>query len=99
MNEPAQEQIKEFWERYEYTGKLAGIEPVAGEEEGKLVYVSPPIDLNNLFKYAVPIAVAKCGLVEFRTSLLGSIYKAIYDNEDPALALFWALWQVKEKDK
>ena len=53
--------------------------------------------LGFLFKYAVPVAVKKCGLVIFRTELLGSIYDAIYDDEDPALALFWALWQVKEK--
>jgi len=108
--EPTQEQIKEFWERYGYTGKLAGIEDI-GEREGKLVYVYPPIDLNNLFKYAVPKLEAQ----KFRMMITYNNIKRpnkeymyrvsfckfktnswgkAYDK-DPALALFWALKEIE----
>ncbi len=48
-----QEDIKELWELCGYTGKLESIQPVEGQKEGKLVYVSPEFTLDNLFKNAV----------------------------------------------
>jgi len=102
--EPTQEQIKEFWE---WCGLTEFQNPILGDEsisaKPSVPYIEPPnIDLNNLFKYAVPNTI---------TMSLERTYGAHGDpfyiakvgteirvtNSDPALALFWALWQVKEE--
>ena len=75
----------------------------------------PPIDLNNLFKYAVPedfaVEFRPCGnSVECKllsrysmhaTTLMENQYGwrvkgcGEADKNNRALALFWAIWQVK----
>lgn len=97
MSEPTQEQIKEFWEwcgfRYkESDGPLACYwETSNGRTWG---YKLPRVDLNNLFKYAVP----KLDQSRYYKALSSIFY---YDaiKDDPALALFWALWAVMTRDK
>lgn len=56
MNEPTQEQIKEFWEWCEFS--LVNPQSQISyywTPDGKTNRELPPIDLNNLFKYAVPL--------------------------------------------
>ena len=54
MNEPTEAELKRFWEWCGVDGEaeICVIGDRTGEYTGKLVY--PPLDLNNLFKYAVP---------------------------------------------
>ncbi|KKN09105.1 hypothetical protein LCGC14_1050160, partial [marine sediment metagenome] len=53
----------------------------------------PPIDLNNLFKYAVPKLVDIEG--RHRTTLILENWalEVVYKG-DPALALFWAIYPI-----
>jgi hypothetical protein len=106
MKEPTQEQIKEFWE---WCGCKIDCElpprdglPVflGSSPEGKLSYLS--IDLNNLFKWAVPKLPDYDG-IEFWESTDGWVCQIPTDHlcriregegKDPALALFWAIWEV-----
>lgn len=97
--EPTQEQIEEFWEwcglRYECYDTPAM--PHQGgawlDTSGKLANEDepcelPPIDLNNLFKYAVP---------KLDQSRYYHALKSIFLKQDnPTLALFWALWEVSK---
>ncbi len=63
----------------------------------------PPIDLNNLFKYAMPelermITAVRDIPSEGQQAVLDLLFKWTRDvglrREDPALALFWAIWEV-----
>ena len=69
----------------------------------------PSIDLNNLWEYAVPKAL---GILAERGYIppIMKLFQLWYDElvsltgdsssvEQGALALFWALWQVKEEGK
>uniref|UniRef100_A0A6M3L2Q5 Uncharacterized protein n=1 Tax=viral metagenome TaxID=1070528 RepID=A0A6M3L2Q5_9ZZZZ len=80
---PTNKQIKEFWE------KLSPTPDDWRMYEIWLYSGYPPIDLNNLFKYAVP----KLDQSRYYKALSSIFY---YDaiKEDPALALFWAIYQV-----
>ena len=53
------------------------------------------INLNNLFKYAVPKAKLQLGQRGLRR-LLQEWGERIILNDDPALALFWAIYKVIE---
>lgn len=107
---PTDEQVKKFWEKcgFEYR-------PMISVKYEKWVWYYPdtpysylelpPIDLNNLFRYAVPkvlkydvVLVCK-GEREYEASTWESPNgKQITYTEarDPALALFWAIWEVLE---
>ena len=93
--------------RTELTSK--GIAPILsqegwyfGDEFFKNDFMLPPIDLNNLFKYAVPKLKAP-DYLKFRIRKEGymcevrcfGVQENAYYYEDPALALFWAIWGVK----
>ena len=61
MTEPTQKQIKEFWERcgFRWTVSKTGnywvrTDPSGTEGQMEVIIHYPSIDLNNLFKYAVP---------------------------------------------
>ena len=59
---------------------------------------APPIDLNNLFKYAVPklhndYKIWLTYFPEFDT-YNAQIGDSSISLKDPALALFWAIWEV-----
>ena len=107
MNEPTQEQIKEFWEwcGLHYHGEAG--ELLVYAPDGTVFNCGQPrIDLNNLFKYAVP-KLDKMGnhlilrshvysesLVDspdYEAEIAGGIKS---HSIDPALALFWAIWKV-----
>ena len=107
---PTQEQIKEFWEGYGVDGEEETYTrgKQAGEFTGRIIY--PPIDLNNLFKYAVPkalIMLAKKGYVPPLMKLLQMWYDELVtltgdssNVQDAADALFWTLDKIrKEQNK
>ena len=101
--EPTKARVKELWEwcgfeewsRWRYPN---------GYQQKKL----PNITLNNLFKYAVPKVVAgddytiQISTSKYHTNVLiishySDMVKYKYFGEggqDPALALFWAIWEV-----
>lgn len=101
IKKPTQEKIREFWERY--------IPERA--EAGRIVQGLPNIslDLNNLFKYAVP-KVYDMRLLrlnrfegEWQTAYLAQVRLARQPwllevrDKDPALALFWAIYEAVKK--
>jgi len=104
--EPTQEQIKEFWEWCGFQKKKG-----AGYWQPStyltLTLDLPPIDLNNLFKYAVPKLGSPVMLSTYLDETEAILPALFVDEEDifslpisvkdkdPALALFWALWEVK----
>ncbi len=111
MNNPTQKQIKEFWEWCGFTVLPANmwIEPkwVLEHQIGNYYGEKPPhIDLNNLFKYAVPkvksllrmtirkIPTGYQWQIDRKPSYGGEF--VIGEGDTETLALFWALWQVKE---
>ena len=98
MNKPTEEQIKEFWE-------WCGLQPPKCDIPNHMVV--PPfwhcrpveLDLNNLFKYAVPKAV---DIICSKNKLnRWNGYEGLFsfwmwqirnpDSDDYALALFWAI--------
>jgi len=110
MTEPNKEQIREFWEWCEFKlqpnvislGTIDWPDYVWHDSEGnpRPDEGLPPIDLNNLFKYAVP----KLKHYELNNywgegkhtgwaGIEGGSYHFGRD-ETPKLALFWAIWKV-----
>jgi len=110
MDEPTKAQKREFWERYGFR--------FPGEQIDSCMYpdgsfgITPSIDLNSLFEYAVP---KLCELDGFRLlnyqfigfardiQILRHGWGIHFENDDfnkyqsgndPALALFWAVWKV-----
>jgi len=112
--EPTKEQIQKFWEwcgfQYARNGStelIADVEFYKSPVDGHLMTLQP-VDLNNLFKYAVP-KLTRCelwtnldldeethNLVQGSFGALTSINHKFGNGEstDPALALFWAIWEV-----
>lgn len=100
MTEPTKEQIKEFWEWCGFT-RLEYLDRLWYQRLEVSLPLALPIDLNNLFKYAVPkIWVCDIKLEEGIFWCVKVAHPELGEgkanNEDFALALFWALWQVKE---
>ena len=115
MDKPTEAQIKEFWEwcGFKETSKVryydkdktpykAWLNP--DSDEDNWAYSFPPIDLNNLFEYAVP----KLKYFMLSGFPLDETYKVVAMTEtstkrrsdnDPALSLFWAIWKVINADK
>jgi len=118
MTEPTQEQIKELWEWCGLKLYSENIQLSSGLwwpdlwecPEGGVSF-TPDLDLNNLFKYAVPklefvrlqwqpYIKHHSVLVTIRT-LAGIPNKNVVGGleikeggNDPALALFWAIWGI-----
>jgi len=106
--EPTEAQKKWFWEQCGFTSDEWGIYAPGVEHKPWNVYWEnysgvPPIDLNNLFKYAVPfLQYANIqysnqypGVVPM-CSATASVQFAdnhTYADNDPALALFWAVYK------
>lgn len=105
MSKPTEEQVKKFWEwcgfRYGERGNLAG-----WLLNGELPYFKnlPDLDLNNLFKWAAPKLINDIGTMGTYFLVCSAMYEAIEKvnfsekkaeyNGKPALALFWAIWEV-----
>ena len=126
MKEPTEEEVKRLWEwcglkemechtELMIGGNDSGVAWFYPEATNSYIFLSfnvPPIDLNNLFKWAVPkvnslgwgVGLMPCGPI---TNPLWygdtfNIWKEVHYREsnpkmdDPALALFWALDKVRE---
>ena len=119
--ELTQEQIKELWEwcGFKFTPHLSskgnayeGTELIEYPDRFKHVVAkgeSLEPDLNNLFKYAVPMPPSynpdirliqsitfdygRCSIID----VMGEEY--VGESQDPALALYWALWAVMKEAK
>ena len=101
--QPTQEQIKEFWLKLGYTYCFVdGCIYANGSIMGNKLFPLQQLDLNNLFKYAVDEAV---NIIQNENEQLYSdealwylfdIWVQLMQWYDVEVALFWALWQVKE---
>jgi len=115
MKEPTEEQSVKLWkwcgctvrpsEDYQYYHSLYNPD---GDHIMSAIKIQPchypTIDLNNLFKWAVPKLLKRhtVEIIAMETKIMASIYFD-FDNDktmitetdkDPALALFWAIWGV-----
>jgi len=98
MNKPTQKELVHFWE---WCGLKRGTCGWMYDPADPLKPIFPPLNLISLFQYAVP----KLGGYEITFDNENSVciflgdesdircYESI--NEDPALALFWVLWEIK----
>ena len=110
--QPTEAQVKEFWEwcgfeeihHKGYWNNLYWKAPIDGWEYP----IRPCIDLNNLFKHAVPKLENPLIILHLQEGTwLCQVYHAkiegkpytigVYEDKDPALALFWAIYEaIKE---
>jgi hypothetical protein len=103
--QPTQEQKKEFWEwcGLRWTSRWTHQYPQGyWTYLDNYVHIEPPtLDLNNLFKYAVPkLHYLSLEFGNTSQAYLAQTALTITDklkakkDVDPALALFWAIWKV-----
>lgn len=91
MKQPTKEQLQWFWEQCGFKQKDKGwVFPDLRVTE-KFPCSLPPIDLNSLFKYAVPTLKDICEdwwdvIVEWAKDITGNY-------EKDTLALFWAVFK------
>ena len=98
---PTQEQIKELWEWCGWSSNGAyWFSPFPNEHSAKNL---PSIDLNNLFKYAVPKLDYPNMLLYYVVNvkewycvlrMASHPWEIGEFSETPALALFWAIYKV-----
>ena len=118
-SQPSEQEIREFWEwcadSWESFNKDRHRHYSFGTEYTE---DEPPIDLNNLFKYAVPKVREShsellirwqfgscdgCQIYEWRKKYsrkknLEWLRIGQKTDKDPALALFWAIWEIIQKE-
>ena len=91
--EPTKEQIQKLWEWC-----VGGDKLFSRTTDGTLVISYEPIDLNNLFKYAVPkiydYLCRKGDYYKIKRIYKSLEYKDKLGKYNPELALFWAIWEV-----
>jgi len=95
MTEPTKAQEKEFWERCGFKWWDTAEAWCFGKDE--VSRELPPIDLNNLFKYAVPKLWKKLnrdGEAYKFDRIWKAIIRALLDGEDISDAVFWVIWEV-----
>lgn len=120
-NKPTEAELKEFWEwcRFKYEDYNTPFVPHQGgqwvDAIGQPVFDNngelPPLDLDSLFKYAVPKLLDKELSVSITVNIANSlaIIRDKFDKtpafwkenhrEHPALALFRAIQEVMKNDK
>lgn len=111
---PTSEQIKEFWEKCGFKSRLVWSDPadIGGRHQFKVwdypdgngvtqhLSTNPPIDLNNLFKYAVKedweIHFYFDNCSQTHDCVITMPNEKEYDGSGNTRkdALFWALWEV-----
>ena len=106
---PTNEQVKKFWGWCGFRVALGKLYWYPDKESSPARRL-PPIDLNNLFKYAVPkleksvraitiyppvIDPPVCDKCYVELTLCNGQIIESFENT-PALALFWAIWEVIE---
>lgn len=105
LEEPTEAQIKEFWEwcGFNWVSSYDCFTMPEGDE--KALMFNGDIDLNNLFKYAVPKAVEELR-VRPDVRHIHNAYAKLFNiwlerlfsmnYKDLAPALFWVIWEVKK---
>jgi len=104
MNQPTKEQIRWFWEqcgfRFSRTSPLQEFDDWVTFPDGKKgdISLTPSIDLNNLFQYAVPkgscVSFTETGCDMTNCILTTPQLKiAQGKGESETLALFWAIYK------
>jgi len=96
-DKPTEAQVKELWE---WCGLTRFCSPeddmyhrgIWNDKDGMRID-TPPIDLNNLFKYAKQVIIERLGRSAWEGILL-VWFKKMMLGEDPDLALFWTIWEV-----
>ena len=98
MKEPTKEQIKEFWE---WCGMSKSPTGYWYYPDYSARPDAPELDLNNLFKWAVPKLYELGWEYEMKgyTYHIVNLYKeerriASKGLKDPSLTLFWAIWEL-----
>lgn len=103
---PTEVQVKEFWEKFGFGKDSIGNITFPDSTENMPIYGGadyPSIDLNNLFKYAVPkldhpnILLYYDGNVKewfCKLTIAQHPWEIGEFGENPALALFWAIQEV-----
>ena len=93
MNDPTDEQIQEFWEwcgfKFSYP-----IPPHIINPDGETCDDELGIDLNNLFKYAVPKVRKELSPLNYGMVMYDWLHQFVETDKDPALALFWAIYEI-----
>ena len=90
--QPTREQLREFWEWCN----------IPSEELTKWKYKGynyPPLDLNNLFGFAVPKAIdtiQRRFIWTYRQAekYLFDLWLSKLKTDDYTLALFWVIWEI-----
>jgi len=114
---PAEEEQKKFWEwcglQYMETTPDWALKAGYGSDMGWIDsdgfwvdHKTPPIDLNNLFKYAVPKYIELDSSGDSPNNI-DNAYRRLFERwlkrlhwdnwQNPALALFWAIYKVIEQ--
>jgi len=97
MDKPTKEQIKKFWEwcgffKVDYADTMPWRFPASKGYE--CYFGIPDIDLNNLFKYAVPKVLEKVGKYETVVLVNNAVCNAVEASGKIDEFLFWAIWEV-----
>ena len=115
---PTEEEIKELWEWCGFKPRYVENSTQIGrwiKPDGGWRFFLPDIDLNNLFKYAVPKLIGDYKYtLELETDVdyhsRENTYIVTFSNDpliinsqvtdkDPALALFWAIYKIIHKEE
>jgi len=102
---PSESEIKDFWKwcgfttkkRYEDLprGRVVILDYVS--PNGKTLDDYPPIDLNNLFQYAIPQLVKTVGKHEAYLLISGCLSKHMLLGDSFEDELFWAVYWALDK--
>lgn len=108
---PTTEQIRTFWEWAGFRIEDGPSAPAGKVIRSRCKYPNghrgyiPVISLNNLFKWAMPKLINDIGTMATYMLACDAMYEAIEKvnfsekkaeyNGEPALALFWAIWEVR----
>jgi len=104
--EPTKEEIREFWEwcgltLIPHTDRYSsGTQNWIEYQYGGTRVDKPELDLTNLFRYAVPALNEKLDRHIQLTQVMSGwecnigLGDITYTDDDPAMALFWAIWEV-----
>ena len=92
VNKPTAKEIKEFWEwcGLKVTWQRDKFVVVEGELTEEIVF----LDLNSLFKYAVPKLGMLLPIYQVMYILKDWIETVIVSQKDPTLARFWIIHEV-----
>ena len=109
MKPTEESQIREFWEWCGLHQDSFGNISISNNEPNTIEFLEyqeyPPVDLNNLWKYAIPKVLERGSNIHIhirtgRTKVVisNAFTTHMKTNPDPALALFWAIEKVIDNE-